>query len=615
MISGENKHITETKEIYENLQGNILKFHGRQYGYHIFLKFREWRQREVKKWIREDIVPTITSTEDQIQDGKKRKKDKKHDGGLFTTFGLSAQGYSYLHLRSIPSDIAYMKGMKGRRHLLGDRDEDQSLAYADTLHAVLVLADDSLKKLKKEKQKLEEKLAVLGIGEVVIAELGSVQKKDGQVEMTNGFGFRDGISSPYFTKKDEKAYLKEQQKATGLEDPLEIFNPDTSLDEILVNDELTRAPHTFGSYYVFRKYDLNTLGFNKDIQEIGKQINLKANKKENDPYGIDLAGAYIFGRFKDGTPVVKRDTPEGNKGAKDNTFDFSDDAYGSKCPFHAHIRKMNPRKNLPDNEPYYPKATITRRGMNQETGGTITGLLFGCFQSSIINQFEKLQAGWANISWEPAGRAGVDPIIGNKPEVSDYEFTPELYAESEVGLLPYRQRYSFPYKHGVHSNLPFDLDEENYFTHSFDAHTKMVGGEYFFFPSIPGLKELKDVNAPENTNTPMLQRLQYVVTKLWTSDEDLQNFREDYRGCLQEWLGLHMHASVRLVLSETKVNTNDVYTIEDGYVMVYLDISGKPNHLSNEQIRQLSLDEFRKYNELSLVTASVLFDPYFLMGW
>ncbi|MGB3182208.1 MAG: hypothetical protein WBB45_12510 [Cyclobacteriaceae bacterium] len=605
-----------TEQLYKNLQGNILKFHGRTYAYHLFIQFNQWQQHDAKEWIRRLAEKHITTTHDQIEHSRERRRNPSFDAGLFTSFALSYAGYTYLQLRVIPSDVAFMEGMSARKHLLGDKDEDMYLAYADDLHAFLLIADDSLETVEERKAEIEKELTENGLGRVAVAELGSVQKNaKGDVEMVNGFGYRDGISSPIYLEQEKYEYAEVQKDVAGVEDPLAIYDPGTELEEILVNDMLTREPDTFGSYCVFRKYELSTASFDKQVADIGKKLNEHAGKAEDDAYGMELAAAYMVGRFKDGTPVVKQDIPRGTLGAMDNTFDFKDDAYGARCPFHGHIRKMNPRKNLPDNEPYYPKATVTRRGMNQETDGAVTGLLFSCYQGSIINQFEKLQVAWGNISWEPAGRAGVDPIIGNEMETDDYALAPELSAKPDVGLVPYRQNYSFPNKYGKHSNLPFDLDRENYFHNDFRSHVRMVGGEYFYFPSVPGLKALKEVEAAQNTNTPMLQRLQYVITKLWTSEKNLENFKKDYRTCMNDWLGLHMQTYFKVIISYDPVEPKDVFEIKDGYVITHFDLSGKPGHLSDDEIRALSLDEFMKHNKLSLVTASVLFNPYFLMGW
>ena len=50
----------------------------------------------------------------------------------------------------------------------------------------------------------------------------------------------------------------------------------------------------------------------------------------------------IVGRFDDGTPLTLQRT-DGAAQAIMNNFTYDSDGDGHKCPFHAHIRKTNPR--------------------------------------------------------------------------------------------------------------------------------------------------------------------------------------------------------------------------------------------------------------------------------
>ena len=603
------------QELLENLQGNILKFHGRKYGFYLFIKFTKFQQQEVKKWIRELADRKITSAYRQVQDGKRRAVEPGFDGGLFVTLGLSYKGYTYLELRSIPSDYAFMKGMKKRARLLGDKKPSTESAYSDTIHAVLFIADDNREALNKYKKKLEKQLRKRKIGRILAAEQASVGKKDGKARLVDGFGFVHGLSSPVFTKDALKKYESQQKEASKVKNPLKTFNPYAHPEQLLVNDELTTLPCTYGSYLVFRKYNLDSPGFRKATQKLGKKLNKEVCNASDNAHGAELAAAYVMGRFKDGTPVTLFNKPQGGKKAKDNTFSFEDDKVGAKCPFHAHIRKMNPRNNLPEQVPYFPKLPIVRRGMNQKQGGTKTGFLFASFQGSIINQFEKLQINWGNTSWEPAGRTGVDILIGEKTKKVSFGLTPEEYVKYDVDHIRYRKDFAFPRKYGQHGNLPFDKDPAHYLFEPFESYIDMVGGEYFFMPSIPGLLALVDVSPPPSSNRPMMQRLQYIITRLWTCEKDLKDFKEDFRACMIAWLDVHMESFTEIIITEKKLRIDEIVRIEDGYVKAYLDISGKPKHLSDEEIWELSLEDFQQYNSLDFVAALVLFNPYFLVGW
>ena len=131
----------------------------------------------------------------------------------------------------------------------------------------------------------------------------------------------------------------------------------------------------------------------------------------------ELAGAMLVGRFENGTPVVKNSEARvDNPPVQTNDFSYGDDLNALKCPFHAHIRLMNPRKGdtiAGDLSAH----RITRRGIPYDEVGRIpedqinsisdelldgnqpekgVGLLFMCYQNSIETQFEILQHFWAN---------------------------------------------------------------------------------------------------------------------------------------------------------------------------------------------------------------------------
>src|SRR5207249_5222276 len=108
------------------------------------------------------------------------------------------------------------------------------------------------------------------------------------------------------------------------------------------------------------------------------------------------------------------------------------DAAGLRCPFAAHIRKVNPRDDT--TELGGPERSllkrIVRRGIpfgkplanplrpGRDKGQR--GLLFIAYQTSIESQFEFLMTDWANSTLNPHSypgdgaehSAGHDPIIG-----------------------------------------------------------------------------------------------------------------------------------------------------------------------------------------------------------
>ena len=105
------------------------------------------------------------------------------------------------------------------------------------------------------------------------------------------------------------------------------------LQTALVKDPGVYDDVSYGSFFIFRKLEQFVRGFKKREVEIAEILSLEGEKSE-------LAGAMIVGRFEDGTPVTMSD--EARKLKPPNDFNYAGDP-GSRCPFHAHIRKVNPR--------------------------------------------------------------------------------------------------------------------------------------------------------------------------------------------------------------------------------------------------------------------------------
>ena len=73
------------------------------------------------------------------------------------------------------------------------------------------------------------------------------------------------------------------------------------------------------------------------------------------------------------------------------------DSHQVKCPFSAHIRKVYPRDDLAD------EASEARRVLRADIPfgqdrDTDTGLLFICYQTSIVEKLEFIQTKWASNS-------------------------------------------------------------------------------------------------------------------------------------------------------------------------------------------------------------------------
>jgi hypothetical protein len=224
----------------------------------------------------------------------------------------------------------------------------------------------------------------------------------------------------------------------------------------------------------------------------------------------------IMGRFRDGTPLSVSATG-GFTPAQLNNFRYDGldaalqpdpigprDRLGLKCPFQSHIRKTNPRQSqnaLGDTLQDIKKLEeedlshrIVRRGITYGprvrshtlkpfdhllTDGV--GLLFACFQRSIMKQYAFIQKAWANTAtFKIPGlhhneKTGLDPVIGQRP----HDPKPVQHWRREYGgnLQPepeHLDKLSLVASHPT----PFEIG----------GFVRFRGGEFFFAPSLPFLR-------------------------------------------------------------------------------------------------------------------------------
>jgi Dyp-type peroxidase family len=217
-----------------------------------------------------------------------------------------------------------------------------------------------------------------------------------------------------------------------------------------------------GSLVTFQRLSQDVAEFRRCCVEISNQAREFANLDWLSPAAV---GSRLFGRWTSGAPIVKspqRDDPL--LGANDNendSFDFASDAAkgDSACPFFAHIRKMNPRRQGSGRS---QRNRLLRRGIAFGPPFPVDGergLLFLSYQASIERQFEFLVQRWASASDFPSQGAGVDPILAERRVI-------ELSINDEAGT-----------RHRFRAKLQRQL-------------VSITGGEHFFSPSISALQLL-----------------------------------------------------------------------------------------------------------------------------
>ena len=241
-----------------------------------------------------------------------------------------------------------------------------------------------------------------------------------------------------------------------------------------------------GSYVVFRRLRQDVAGFERHVSELASKLG----------WSTDLTGAKLVGRYKSGAPIEKRkfqpgpynppssdpgDASHGNPGLGNsnilnNNFEFGDDPQGAFCPLASHVRKAYPRDEVtpagPDNsESSTQKRRLLRRGIpygppfDAHDPGSVPidrGLLFFCYQSDIMQQFEFVQKNWVNnpnFPPNPAGQPDLRGVPGEDP----------IIAQSTSGEMLVDP-----------AKAPIDV---SYFVTT-------TGGEYFFSPSIKALQDI-----------------------------------------------------------------------------------------------------------------------------
>ena len=381
---------------------------------------------------------------------------------------LSFAGMQFLEadeLDAFPAD--FREGMAAAKERIGDLDESDPenwiapFAAPGGLHAMAIIGADSAELLEAKMHELGEKLNT----HKVVALRPGEQEGANLPEPEAGhehFGFKDGISQP---------------AVKGFSEGDDLIEP----GEFVVGYPKQGGgdPGAFpswardGSYVVYRRLRQDVAGFRAFVDQNSTALGLSP----------DELGALFVGRYKSGAPLemttkeaqehpsdgfIPPDTKERHEDAVINDFEYEPhDSDGHLVPHAAHIRKTYPRNAFPGEEES-DRRRILRRGIpfgdplpKGETSEPVDGergLLFLCYQSSITDQFEFIQQSWANSPGFPPTSGG--ELAGRDPIISQDVADPQIH-------LP-RQNTTLTLARWVIT----------------------TGGEYFFSPSVSGLRHL-----------------------------------------------------------------------------------------------------------------------------
>ncbi|KAG6810025.1 hypothetical protein H0H92_013639 [Tricholoma furcatifolium] len=461
----------------DNIQGDILAGLVKNTQTYFFFQITDVKlfRSQLAKFV--PLVKTTTQAlkDRQDIDDHKRKGNKSLLKIVGVNIAFSHKGFVALGIDDTTLtqvEPSFAQGQKENAQSLGDKGTgtvpnfvpDWDPAFLQDIHAVILISGESHPSVN---EKFGEIKNIFGIGKTpsikeVTTIVGDV--RPGKERGHEHFGFLDGISNPSVIGFDKNPDPGPKPVRAGIlvtgqpGDPQ--VDPSKPPRPSWAND---------GSYLAFRYLFQSVPEFNKFLED--NPIPVPGLTREE---GSDLLGARLVGRWKSGAPIDLapfRDDPEiVNDPQRVNNFRFqAEGSFQKMCPFAAHVRKTNPRADLEDRGISIEKNRITRRGV--QFGPELTeaeklanktlhgrGLLFACYSTSIENGFAFLQRSWANNPTFPPGAApaipGLDPLIGQG-------------VRTMSGTDP-----DTP---ATNLTVPQFIDSR--------------GGEYFFSPSLKGLRE------------------------------------------------------------------------------------------------------------------------------
>lgn len=464
-----NKTISIDDPRLEFIQANILKGHGRRFAAHLFFSIDEAFIDQFKNWFSNFDA---TSAQTQLRDTQRYKmvKPQPEDTESVKCVCLTWTGYVAAGLQEYaPQHIPFEQGMAKRRNILGDPAEKEfSENFQQDVHGMVLLAHDHKPSLDRQLKKLIQEIELFK--KHLFVEHGRVIRNENGQGIEH-FGYADGISQPLFLEDDIK-------RAHAKMKPL-LWDPACDAEEILLVKE-PKIDVALGSFMVFRKLEQNVEDFKAQEKRLAEILGLTEEEEQ------EIVGALAVGRFEDGTPVVLSQK-EDHSLSTSNNFNYNDDNEGAKCPYHAHIRKVNPRNGELLIEKGNPakRRLLARRGIPYDEIGrgfidelndipnlehhpsAGVGLLFIAFMSDLEQQFEFIQQNWANNQDSVNPNEGLDPIIGNAKSGNN----PPQY---------------WPIDWGKPAKLLCD----------FQGYVTLKGGGYFFAPSLQVLNSIKSSLVP-----------------------------------------------------------------------------------------------------------------------
>ena len=422
---------------------------------------------------------------------------------VFKNVALSAAGLRKLTTEGEvdPFEDAFKVGMSTRSEYIGDPKQKNKPGHVSewviggALHpvdVVLILASDDLPWLLEESKKLTAETGAHGMS------LVHEDRGDANAAPEHGheqFGFKDNISRPVVRgrwPRDPFEYVSPRRiPGDKMFDTVrkDFAEPGNRLiwpghfifgygrqkgDDTRTYDPADQAKGPpwakNGSVMVYRRLRQQVDEFRRFVEKTATDLSRKHSAAPIDAGRLE---ALLIGRWKSGTPLVRSPLKDVGINREDSlnyfsyaqeqtpalpkdTWPNSADTDGNLCPLGAHIRKVNPRDQIPELglAERTPRHSLLRRGITYSAGANDKGLLFVAYQTSLEEQFEFLMT--INRPNMPRFGAGEDPILSQNPVRA---FHLQIGGADETVSIP----------------NPFIIP---------------TGGEYFFCPSISFFKDI-----------------------------------------------------------------------------------------------------------------------------
>jgi Dyp-type peroxidase family len=369
--------------------------------------------------------------------------------------GLKALGVPQDSLESFPE--AFREGMAARAPQLGDegvndpKNWDQPYGKGEIHIGVSAYSDSEENRRRILSIAREQLEGFSGVSVVAIQDFGA------QPGDRNSLGYKDGIDQPAIEGSGVDPLPGQGQPIKAgefiLGYPSEEGFPLPMPEPVILGRN--------GTFVGFRKYQSRVGAFNRFLQANG------STEEER-----ELVAAKLVGRWRSGAPLVLApdvDNPAlGADLQRNNDFNYSNDLRGRQAPFGCHIRRMNPRDTKLTRLTDVKLHRIIRRGstygppyspnaLSEADDHVPRGAYFLFISAKAMATIEFLQQEWINDGNFIGLGDERDPIVGLQEEAATFTIPRE----------PVRRRL-----HGI------------------ETFNVLRGGEYFFMPSISGLKWL-----------------------------------------------------------------------------------------------------------------------------